>query len=403
MTELKIDSEEKKNLLDHASRCTFSMGLDDIGSELCQANIVYGLSKIHWMQKELGMEPNATFISGPDETVSRNRVRWQDGFGYGGKVSWGPGNEKLVVLNVMVNACGMFIGGLNSEPDIKSLINNLKELHDQETYIDDIKIDWDLGKSNHFVDIFKVISTSKDIFPEYAFIIHAGAPEIKGDNAKGPGLYYAKSKILEDRYKIINTPIGKLYYLDGNDASEYYEFFQFAREFSKKRREYAANKLFDDHKIISNTMHQTLPSMNEILLGSHDISGAKYFPVTLRSDRPAFIMMPKPSLSNKTLEFLDFESRGNELGALDRLKSANILPHGGGYTFPFLSKVEEVFELNSTRYFVVSLHDSDSRKVIADLHEIQYMYRDEKVIQRTLELDLGEVVARLEPLYVLKV
>ena len=40
---------------------------------------------------------------------------------------------------------------------------------------------------------------------------------------------------------------------------------------------------------------------------------------------------------------------------------------------------------------------------LPDLKGIQYKYRDEKVIERTLELELGRVVARLEPLFVLKI
>ena len=95
MSEIKVDDKEKKRLLKHAKRSIFSLGLGDIASKLCRENAVYGLSKIHWMQKELGMEPNATFITGPDETISRNRDRWQSGYGYGGRVSWGSGDEIL--------------------------------------------------------------------------------------------------------------------------------------------------------------------------------------------------------------------------------------------------------------------------------------------------------------------
>jgi hypothetical protein len=380
------------------------MGLGDIGSELSKANMCYGLSKIHYMQQQLGMEPNATFISGPDETISRNRVRWQSGFGYGGKITWGNGNEKIMVLNVMVNACGMLLGGLDEKPDIPTVIRNLRELHEEETYIDDLKIQWDLGKSNHFVDIFKVEATSEERLPEYAFIIHAGAPEIKGDNDRGPGLYFKKSKILQDKYKVLKTPFEHIYYLDGDDAKEYFDWFQFAKSFSKSRRKYAADKLFGDYKCISSTMHQTLLNMNEILLGSHDVDNtSKCFPVTLRADRPAFIMCPKENLSEKAIDHLNFTDRAEELGLTKRLLNANILPHGGGYTFPFLDNLENVLEIDDTRYFVISHLKSNSKKVVADLREIQYMYRDERIIQRALELELGEVVARLEPLSVIKI
>jgi hypothetical protein len=298
----------------------------------------------------------------------------------------------------------MLLGGLDKKPDIQTVIRNLRELHEEETYIDDIKVQWDLGKSNHFIDIFKVEATSEERLPEYAFIIHAGAPEIKGDNERGHGLYFKKSKILQEKYIELKTPFERIHYLDGDDAKEYWDWFQFAKMFSKKRRKYAADKLFEDYKCISSTMHQTLLNMNEILLGSHDVNNSsKCFPVTLRADRPAFIMCPKDNLSEKAMEHLNFSERANELGLTKRLRSANILPHGGGYTFPFLENVEDVLEIDDTRYFVLSLVKSNSKKVLADLREIQYMYRDERIIQRALELELGEVVARLEPLSVLKI
>jgi len=398
-----LESAEKEQLLERARAHVFSLGLGDIGSKLCRANIGYGLAKIQYMQNSLGMEPNASFISGPDETISRNRQRWQDGFGYGGRITWGPGNEKILVLNVMVNACGMLLGGLHEKPEIKDLIKKLNLLHDEETYIDDLRIEWDLGKSNHFIDIFKVQATSEESFPKYGFVIHSGAPEVKGENDRGMGLYYRKSETIRNLCNEIKTPFENIYYMEGDDAKKYFEFFQFAKKFSEKRRLYAADKLFGDYQLISSTMHQTLPNMNEILLGTHDVSPGGFFPVTLRADRPAFIMKPKPNLSDRVIEFLDFRSRAEELGMMNRLKNANILPHGGGYTFPFMKNVEKVMDIDGTRYFTISLAKSSSKKVLADLREIQYKYRDEKVIERTLELDLGQVVARLKPLFVLKI
>ena len=81
----------------------FSTGLRDGGTQLCRANMKYGLAKIHWVQEQLGLKPDATFISTPDMTITRNAARWKSGFGYGGKISWGDGNDELVILNVKPN------------------------------------------------------------------------------------------------------------------------------------------------------------------------------------------------------------------------------------------------------------------------------------------------------------
>ncbi|GAI64685.1 unnamed protein product, partial [marine sediment metagenome] len=70
---------------------------------LCKANSIYGIAGIHYVQNLLGMEPNATFIFTPDMTITRNVGRWRSGFGYGGKISWGDGNNDLIILNTKPN------------------------------------------------------------------------------------------------------------------------------------------------------------------------------------------------------------------------------------------------------------------------------------------------------------
>ncbi|MHC4806174.1 MAG: hypothetical protein ACYTBX_07905, partial [Planctomycetota bacterium] len=120
----------KEEMLRNAKNHCFFIGLNDSGAELCRANIVYGIAGIHYVQNQLGISPNATFISTPDMTITRNASRWRSGFGYGGKISWGAGNDELVILDAKPNACGMLVGGLEGLPDIESLI---KKLHEMET------------------------------------------------------------------------------------------------------------------------------------------------------------------------------------------------------------------------------------------------------------------------------
>lgn len=80
---------KKAEMLQNAKRHCFFVGLNDSGAELCRANAVYGIAGIHYIQKQLGLKPNATFITTADMTITRNTSRWRSGFGYGGKVSWG--------------------------------------------------------------------------------------------------------------------------------------------------------------------------------------------------------------------------------------------------------------------------------------------------------------------------
>ncbi|MGQ9723414.1 MAG: hypothetical protein ACUVXA_19080 [Candidatus Jordarchaeum sp.] len=86
-----------------------------------------------------------------------------------------------------------------------------------------------------------------------------------------------------------------------------------------------------------------------------------------------------------------------------RLKNANIVPHGTGYTFPELLSVLEVKEIDKKRYFVVDMQNAVGQKIIDNPREIPYTFRGQAVVLRSLELGLCEIAARLIPEYVLKV
>ena len=78
---------KKEKLLKKSQDHCFFVSVNDSGSELNKANAVYGMAGIHHVQKELGREPDATFIETPDMTITRNTNRWKSGFGYGGKIT----------------------------------------------------------------------------------------------------------------------------------------------------------------------------------------------------------------------------------------------------------------------------------------------------------------------------
>jgi hypothetical protein len=365
----------------------------------------YGLAKIHWIQEELGYEPNATFISGPDETVSRNVTRWRQGMGYGGKISWGDGKNKFVILDVMPNACGMLVGGLEKLPKPQEIIDKINELMKTEKFIDDIKIKWDFATSNHFIDMYRVERTSDVDLPQYAFIIHSGTPELRSENPQGCGLYLHRSETLKRMAQQISTPFGDLNVVMDKNADEYMKFFEFADTFSKKKRNLAAGILFDDYTEISNTLHQGLINQNEIILGTHNMKANidKFLPIALRADLPAYLFKGLKNFDMETIEILGFSKRARKYGVLKRLKNAYILPHGGGYTFNELLNVDQVLEINSERYFVVDMNNAIGQKILTELRNIPYSYRGREVIVKTLELKLGESVARLIPEYVLKI
>ena len=396
----------KKETLRNAKNHCFFIGLNDSGAELCKANIVYGIAGIHYIQNQLGLSPNATFISTPDMTITRNTNRWRSGFGYGGKISWGAGDDDLIILNVKPNACGMLVGGLEELPDIESLIRKLHEMETSTIEIDGIEVIWDFYKSNHFIDVLRVkpIAKSEQNLPPYAFIIHASTDEFRRDNESGFGIYYDTSKQLGEMAERVETPLGQFYILTGSGAKKYFERYQCAESFSKKKRKIAAELLFGEFIEISNETHQGLINMNETVLGCHYSNNhATLFPLTLRADLPAYLVKGNPNLSSESIELLGFEKRAKSLGVYDRLLNANVFPHGGGYVFPDILTVNKVIEVDGTRYFEVEMQNDRGKKIISEVRELPYEYRGRKVVLRALEIGSIEIIAKLIPQYVLKI
>jgi len=396
---------EKAELLERAKKHYFSMGLGDGASYLCRENMKYGLAKIHVAQEKFGLDPDATFVSTPDETVTRNLVRWKAGFGYGGKLTWGSGNDKFMVLDVKPNACGMLAGGIDELPKPKRLIERIKSAK-EDLYIDDVKIEWDFDKGNHFIDLFKAVNLSWELdLPEYVFIIHGSVSELRGETEKGLGLYFDRSAGLRERSKIVETEFGTLHVLVDSDAQEYFRFYQYAESFAKKKRQIVAEAMFGEFLEICNVAHQGLLNYNTLLLGCHSVENqdGNVFPVVLRADLPGFLMKGIDNLNDEIIEVLGFAKRAEKLGVIDRLRNANVLPHGGGYAFNDFLSVQEVIEIEGERYFILDMQTDVGSKICSDVREMKFDYRGKGVVLRTVELRLGEVITRLIPNYVLKI
>ena len=76
---MALHDKTKNNILERARRHIFSTGMGDAASQLSQVNMAYGLAKIHLVQEKYGLDPDASFVTTPDETISRNASRWEQG------------------------------------------------------------------------------------------------------------------------------------------------------------------------------------------------------------------------------------------------------------------------------------------------------------------------------------
>jgi hypothetical protein len=381
------------------------MGLGDGSSYLCRENMKYGLAKIHIAQEKFGFEPNAYFLSTPDETITRNLSRWRAGFGYGGKLVWGPGNDKIIILDIKPNACGMLVGGIDELPEPKKLLQQVNDAK-EDLYIDDIKIDWDFGGSNHFINLYKVgIHTPYLKLSNYVFVIHGSVPELRKETQNGIGLYFDKSVTLKEQSQVVETKFGNLHILVDSDAKEYLNFYRYAESFAAKKRKMVAERIFGHFTEVCNVPHQGLLNYNEILLGCHNTKNqnGNALPITLRADLPGFLMKGFDNLSEETIDGLGFARRAEKLGLIDRLRNANILPHGGGYSFKDFIGVQEVIEIDDNRYFILDMQTGIGNKICSDVRDMEFDYRGKSVVLKTVELRLGEIQARLTPNYMLKV
>ena len=401
-------------LLSRSKQFIFSTAIEDSASKLACINSQYGLAKMHLVQSHLGMEATATFITAPDCTITRNIYRWRNGIGYGGKITWGEGNDPLVFVDTMPNACGMLVGSLEEIPDPTELIQRIHELNDSsgELEIQGVPIYWNFGEGNHFINVFEVfpnpaVSESVNL-PQYTFITHSSPSELKNDNnPKNIGLYYHESEALQHFCETLETPFGDIHYLIDKNAKNYYQFFQWADQVGAERRKIAAEQIFGENfDTICNITHQGLVNINEIVLGAQVFTNTEdsVFPLTLRSDLPCYLLKGIPNFTEESLSALNFTERMNKFGLEERLTNANILPHGGGYSFPHIVAIPEIFEtVEKRRYFSVDLGTGIGSMMFETPRDIQFAYRGRNVVIHTVELGLGEIVARMVPRFALKI
>lgn len=397
-----IAKMDEKALLERAQGHIFSTGINDSASSLCRLNMRYGLAKFHIVQEKYGLKPDATFISAPDETITRNRVRWNAGVGYGGKTSWGDGKQRLVILDVMPNACGTYVGGMQEAPQVKEIIERINDLQREERTINGVKVEFDFGTGNHFIGVFKVDRVADVEFPEYAFIIHCGAPELRADKTLAPGLYLHKSESLKNMAECVETPFGPCHVLLDNEATAYFNFYKYVESFAEKRRHLAAEEIFGEHETIVNVTLQGLANYNEAILGCHltKNSPKEIFPMTLRADLPAYLLKGAITFNEQTLENLGYSERAENLEVKDRLRNTNVLPHGSGYALPTVLNVIDVIETATARYFVLQT-TYGGNMLVSDFRELEFTYRGLEVLEKTLELGT-EISAKLLPIYMFK-
>jgi hypothetical protein len=391
--------------LERAREHCFMAGVGDVGEGLCAANMPFGLAKIQWLQAELGLPRDASFIGAPDATVTRNTRRWVQGFGYGGRIQW---TGDFAVLDIKSNACGMIVAALEDPPPTELIRERAKQLEREPLLVQGVEVEFDLGEGNHFLDLCDVRETYAGATEQAATyaVIHSSGHEHRVRSPRGPGIYYDESQELARRTEIFETPWGPLHVLRGEQAREWYETYAWCQEFALARREALARALLGPLTVVCNRTHQGLLAINDAILGCYcfdeaDLARGQLFPLTLSPELPVYLVAPLPNFDQGVLEAIGLAERAERHGLLDRLGRANLLPHGGGYSYSQFSQVRGVREDGARRFFELVRPDG-SVESAEDVRTHAYGYRGDEVRCRMIELRLGEPRIKTEITYILR-
>ena len=126
-------------------------------------------------------------------------------------------------------------------------------------------------------------------------------------------------------------------------------------------------------------------------LTAEEAERGQLFPLTISADLPLYLVRPRPNFDRPVLEQLGLWERAERHGVTDRLASANLLPHGGGYRYPHFAGVAGVHEDGpDARRFEMRRTDG-STQIISDPRAESFGYRGLEILGRMEELGLSEV------------
>ena len=331
----------RQRALDHC----FIFSVDDPAAMLARLDLARGVAGLHWVQETLGIGPDASFVSAAHFTVFRRARTRAAGFAYGGRMQW---SGDIVPLKLKPNACGVLVAGLPYRPDQGKLRRGYGELVRETVCLEGVPLEWDLGRGNHFLNIYKVGSPELTNGFEYLAMLHTSGREVLGENPLGPGLYPDLSPSLAARARKMKTPWGGMPCLLGDDARAYHEYYRLVDNFAKRRRSLLVGLLFDRAEVLFNETHLGYEGPGNFLSGCYgypDSARARpWYPLTLGPERTAWLIRPLQVYRPELWTASGLGERAELFGLSHRLAAANILPHGGGYRLKGMNGLKDFFD-----------------------------------------------------------
>ncbi|MFX0014748.1 MAG: hypothetical protein ACFFB2_00890 [Promethearchaeota archaeon] len=386
----------------------YSWATNDLTCQLAKEVMTIGLAKIKLFYQELGVDSSAIIVFGPDGSVTRNKARFNEGVGYGCVVA----TKDFIFPSLLhPNGCGFGLYKIDNIPSLQQLIRKLNRLKREGVPIGSQQGKWDVWKSNHFIDILKLdrVSPKYSQFEEWlsqgSYVLIHSSQQTQTERLNHWN---------DEEFIRVHTPLGTVEGLTGESIREYLKFFQKVEAYSKKKRTSIATELFGEENVscISNPTHQgyyqedSYYVMRLGLYNSIDPTGEKTIPVfPLAFNGYSFIYLYEglPNVKRQYWTENQYE-RAKNMGHVDFLKKANLLPHGGGYSlnYPFSTVKSLVFD--GVIYF--ELFDAAMAKshlLIKNIEALEYGYRGPtEILPLVDQLEFGKRVAQFVPITVIK-
>lgn len=387
---------EPRELLEcAASHIITEPSVPDSATELAAINLRYGLAKIHWVQKALGHSADAVFVAAPDMTTPRQITKWNWGLAVGGTLCWGDGDRELVFLDLQVSTSAALVGGLNDEPDLRQLVSRVHRLRRKPPTIMGVESDWGLDSGNRFLNAYRVCHATDHSLQPYVFILHGGDAEVKRPSKLGIGLDYEKSRPLRDLMRLLETPLGQVRVLTGQAARDFHAMYLRYEQYSKEKLLTTAEEILGRFQPISCEVHHGFADMNTAVLACYRFKSGQgtLYPITLSPDLPAYLVRGRSNIDSERLPCRDLPEKVRK-----RVHAANVLPHGGGCTYPQIRRVRDVLSFDHERYYVLDSLCGGSR-IVQGVAALPVVHRGLEVMERVHEWNLADVVVELQPLF----
>ncbi len=387
-----LKKEEFDGRMKNAEKYLFSLGMGDPAEEVGRINAILYIAKMHYIQEKLGYRPRGMFIGAPDFTFQTSPHKFYASVPEGGKIIWGDGSYDLIPGEMEFDFCGMLVGAVKNDPDLEGILDTLHKMKEKNLEIDGRKIGLrNFSPGSHFLNLYEVENQVLDL-PKVVAVLHTSS-----DKMRDP-----LTNFVRERAEEMQTPFGKSFILQGDDAREYERRCKYASDFSRKKRKLLFEEIFGSNEIIANHNHYELTGPNEAIIGCNIISKeGEVFVATLSDSLSAYLVKGKMNISPEKIR--EIVSGPIEGWAYEKLRRANILPHGGGHKLNEVDGVAKVILYPDGKVIIPKCGSKNGTSAYVDMKEISRSYRSEAILSRVRSLELGDHYAALRFIYGIKV